>query len=136
GERAAGDDLAPRAESEAALEALVDLDQDAKRLGAVMPAEAGARDDPGVLVQPEVDELLARLAGPGEAVFERVGSIGERHLVGGFHRRARNLEVRLAGLRLGLLRLGRRAGGLRGRRSGLGGRDGGRGRGRAGLRAR
>src|SRR3954447_2777822 len=132
GERAAGDDLASRAESEAALEALVDLDQDAKRLGAVVPAEAGARDDPGMLVQPEVDQFLARLAVPGEAAFERAGAIGERHLVGRLDGRTRNLEVRLAGLLLGLLGLGRRADGLRGRHGGAGGRlPGGGGRGAA-----
>ena len=57
---AAGDPLALGAEAESDVQAAVDLNEGVERVVAVLPAEAGAGDDPGVLVEPVLDEPLAR----------------------------------------------------------------------------
>src|SRR5215213_2431594 len=96
GEATTGNEFALLADAPQLLHAPVDLDQRPQRVGAVGPAEAGARDDPGVLIEPVVD------AGPRAAgvLFHPGGELlrahAEEDLVERLGRRSRNGEGGLA----------------------------------------
>ena len=89
--------LAPRADAPELLLAPVDGDQRRERLGAARPAEAGAGDDPVVLVEPVVDRASACAWGAQPPRRELLGAGGRGDLVERLFRRAGDDEVGLAG---------------------------------------
>src|SRR5829696_5153040 len=95
-EGATGHDFALLAQAPHLLYAPVDLDQRPQSVVAVGPAEPGAGDDPGVLVEPVVDP------GPGAAGVlldpgrELLRPVAEEDLVERLRRRAGNREGGLA----------------------------------------
>src|SRR5439155_3842210 len=101
GERGAGDFFAPVPDPPDPLDLLVDRDQRLQRLRAVPPAELGAGDDPGVLVEPALHVAARALRMRVDPGRELVGALGERNLVSRLLRRAWQDESR-SPLRRGL----------------------------------